>query len=871
MLDLEASMGYTHRAVLLLPDGHPDRPGYLVNLGAIYNSRYERLQDFFDLETAIELYDLAASLVLDGSSDMRPFILDRLGSAYLSRYQHLGVVVDLDKSILYSKQSVDLTPVSHIEMSGRLNKLGSSYTMRFDRLYQPQDLETAIDIQRKASMITPDNHSQKPFVLKDLARAYCIRYEHLGHLADLDIATELQRQIIRTIPDSHPSKVELLGNLGRSYKQRYSHLGHLEDLEVAIGHTQQAVSLISDRHPNKSVYLGDLSTAYHYRYRCLNAPRDLNLAIEYGRLTISSVTDNHSNRARALGHLGQCLSDRFGHLNESIDMSQSIECFQKAAHSAETDPRVRSSAAQSWATLCVLHQPESALKAYQYFMSLIPRVVWLGLATQQRYNEVSKTAQVTLEAAVVASTIYQDIRALVWLEQGRSIIWSQLQQLRSPLDELRTADSLLAEELWYVANELQTSASLQSHIPYENCNTVSSEHAAQRHRRLVERWEWLVQRAQSLPGTHHFLTPKDPSQLVMAARDRTVVMVLVGRLPCVALIIRPQAKINVEFLQLENLSYDKVVEARNRLARQHDLAIRADRKLFRESVAESEYHLVLSMLWTDVAKPVLDSLEYTKVLPPEDLPHITWCTTGPLSFLPLHAAGDYTQPLCSLSDYCVSSYTPTLSALLASPNDPSTFSGIALVSQASTPGFSPLSGTIKELDTIAKHTKTMHTTRLDGEHATCGSVLTAIEQYSWVHLACHAIQNATNPTKSAFHLHDGPLDLGAISRKQLKRADLAFLSACQTATGDTDLSEEAVHLAAGMIFAGYRTVIATMWPIHDKDAPLVADWFYEYMLRDGLPGRGRAARALHYAVGRLKQQVGIDAYVRWAPFIHMGI
>lgn len=33
--------------------------------------------------------------------------------------------------------------------------------------------------------------------------------------------------------------------------------------------------------------------------------------------------------------------------------------------------------------------------------------------------------------------------------------------------------------------------------------------------------------------------------------------------------------------------------------------------------------------------------------------------------------------------------------------------------------------------------------------------------------------------------------------------DFAFLSPCQTATGEKHLSDEAIHMAAGMLFAGY--------------------------------------------------------------------
>jgi CHAT domain-containing protein len=45
----------------------------------------------------------------------------------------------------------------------------------------------------------------------------------------------------------------------------------------------------------------------------------------------------------------------------------------------------------------------------------------------------------------------------------------------------------------------------------------------------------------------------------------------------------------------------------------------------------------------------------------------------------------------------------------------------------------------------------------------------------------------------------------------LKRASLAFLSACQTAKGDQNQPDQAVHLAASFLFCGFKSVIATMW------------------------------------------------------------
>lgn len=107
--------------------------------------------------------------------------------------------------------------------------------------------------------------------------------------------------------------------------------------------------------------------------------------------------------------------------------------------------------------------------------------------------------------------------------------------------------------------------------------------------------------------------------------------------------------------------------------------------------------------------------------------------------------------------------------------------------------------------------------------------------------------------------------------KSFKSAEIAFLSACQTATGDEQRPEEAVHLAAGMLMAGFRSVYATMWSIGDADAPVVAKEVYTYLLKEGGQlNRGKEAYAMHHAVERLREKVGEEAFVKWVPFIHFG-
>jgi CHAT domain-containing protein len=147
-------------------------------------------------------------------------------------------------------------------------------------------------------------------------------------------------------------------------------------------------------------------------------------------------------------------------------------------------------------------------------------------------------------------------------------------------------------------------------------------------------------------------------------------------------------------------------------------------------------------------------------------------------------------------------------------------------------------------------------------------VIQDMKECSGVHLACHGAQDAVDPMKSGLLLHEGCLELSEIIKTHLPHADLAFLSACQTATGVKHLSEEAVHLAAGMLLAGYRGVIATMWSIQDNEAPHVADVVYERLFKDQQPDCIQAAHAVHHAVQCLRKEN--VPFQSWVPFIHIG-
>jgi len=190
-------------------------------------------------------------------------------------------------------------------------------------------------------------------------------------------------------------------------------------------------------------------------------------------------------------------------------------------------------------------------------------------------------------------------------------------------------------------------------------------------------------------------------------------------------------------------------------------------------------------------------------------------------FLPIHAAGIYEQgkgvPGQYLSEFAVSSYIPTLHVHHASNSDKhcDPLAELLIVSQPNTPGMGKIPFARDEVEKIEKELqmREIPSFTLDDENATVSNVLESMEKFRCIHLACHASQHAETPLESSIHLHDGSLKLSKIMKKHLHNSDFAFLSACQTSKGDAKLSEEVVHLASGMLAAGYRSVVGTMWSV----------------------------------------------------------
>jgi CHAT domain-containing protein len=121
---------------------------------------------------------------------------------------------------------------------------------------------------------------------------------------------------------------------------------------------------------------------------------------------------------------------------------------------------------------------------------------------------------------------------------------------------------------------------------------------------------------------------------------------------------------------------------------------------------------------------------------------------------------------------------------------------------------------------------------------------------------------------------DGVLKMSDIFNLRLN-ADLVVLSACETAGGQMSRGEGIVGLTTAFLFAGSRSVVASLWDVNDESTSLFMESFYRG-LKAGLTKADALRRARNEIMqARAKSSAteepeSLASPYFWAPFILIG-
>ncbi|KIK35601.1 hypothetical protein CY34DRAFT_812029 [Suillus luteus UH-Slu-Lm8-n1] len=912
--DIDSTISLFREALTLRPQRHPDRPLSLYNLTEALKWRYLKENTTADIREAARLYHELLPLCPDGTylrsiaagtgvdnvidecnnlptdaSDegiclrrvvlelcpvghqRRPRALDELFWAFRLRFIQSGNIDDLDEGIQFLREAVSLCPKGHTDRDSYLNNLAHSLGYyRFNHSGNPNDLDEAISLHEEALRLRPVGHESRDFSLDTLGGALVIRFNKRGAIDDITRGITLHREALTLRPPGHPRRHATLNNLGIALQRRYDKLDVSEDLGEAIDLYRESLRLKPLDDPERHVPLRNLSSVLCSRFRLTQKNEDIKEAINLCQESLASLPLLHPRRCLSHVSLQRAYLSRYRVQHNPTDLSSAMEHFrQSSTHLTEGFPQ-RIHEAIDWALQAEIYQHGSALEAYQVCLQLFDDHVMTRSSIISR-REAATTypgmQSLPVDAASCAIRRGNLQHAVELMEHGRGQQWSLVSRLRTPLEDLESMSPELARKVSELNKRL---AGAQGSAG--STDRAAADRAAIEYRSLTRQWESAVAEIRNVQGFSRFLLPPAYEDLQAAARHGPVIILIASQYSCGAIIVPTSGE--PHHVPLSSISFADLNTLKERFTKEIRRASRMNPMETRKDLI-----VLLRIVWNEIMLPIVDVLE--NVLKLERRSRIWLCPTAAFTSIPLHAANpfltkaDHSKEPC-LEDLYICSYTPTLSALVRSRQ---------LMKKRATPSFvaigqgQPGTGKGKALLAVDSELQLVHElipatanrTIVSGDAATRAGALESLEENTWVHLACHGKQDPAQPYYSHFVMRDEHLTLLDIMERDIPRAEFAFLSACHTAVGDEKTPDEVIHLAAGLQFSGFKSVVGTLWEVDDSVAKHVVEGFYKYMFypkEEGVMDCTKAAWALNCATHAVKTKVPLEQRM---VFIHIAI
>ncbi|KAG1746243.1 CHAT domain-containing protein [Suillus occidentalis] len=802
---------------------------------------------------------------------LRPRVLDKFSWALRLRFRQRGNIDDLDEGIQFLREAVSLCSEGHTGRHEYLDNLACSLTSRFDHQGNPNDLDEAISLHEEALRLCPVGHELRGFLLSSLGGDLVTRFRKWGDVEDITRAISLRRETLTLHPPGHPHRHTTLNNLAIALLTRYDKSDASEDLTEAIDRYRESLQLTRLDSPERHVTLCSLSSALSSRFKQTLENEDVEEAISLCQEALASLHLLHPRRSNIHAWLQRAYLSRYDIQGNPADLSSAMEHLrQSSIHPTEGFPQ-RILVAIDWARHAENYQHASALEAYRMCFELFDNhVMTRSSITSRREAATAFRGARSLPVGAASCAIRRENlrQAVELLEQGRGQQWSLASRFRTPVEDLESANPKLAhvymELSMRVSNAAQSSATIT--------DRAAADQAATEYRRLTRQWEAAVSEIRNLQAFSRFLLPTSYEDLRAAAYKGPVVILIASQYFCSAIIVPTLGE--PHHVPLPTITLADLVILKDRFTR-------AIRHASRMNPAETRTDLIvlLRIVWDEIMLPIVKVLE--GVLKLQRRSRIWLCPTAAFTSIPLHAANpfltkaDRSKEPC-LEDLYICSYTPTLSALVRSRQR---------TKRRVTPSFvaigqgQPGAGKGKALLAVDSELELVHKlvpatanrSTISGDAATRAGALQALEENTWVHLACHGKQDPTQPYNSHFVMRDEHLTLLDIMDKDIPHAEFAFLSACHTAVGDKETPDEVIHLAAGLQFSGFKSVVGTLWEVDDAVAKHIVEAFYKYMFNPkdgGVMDCTKAAWALNCATHAVKTKVPLEQRM---VFIHIGV
>ncbi|MBE9374960.1 CHAT domain-containing protein [Saccharopolyspora sp. HNM0983] len=805
----------------------------LINLGAALLRRYERDGSAEDLDEGIKHLGSGAGALADG--EPRRSALCHLANALRLRFRHSGSLSDLNASVNEMIGLLGVLEPGH-QLTGRTAWiLAATAIEHVDATGEPSQLRRVLHPLAPAIRSMAGTDAERSLALAGYGAMLRRHFVHGSEQAALDAGVRAC-QAATEAPGPADKAAAVRNSLVTALIDRYEHTGDTGDLDQAADLAHAVSQAAGEGSADGYTARAQLGLIAMHRFRLRDGQSDLERAVELFDAVLAEIPDQIPSRAAVATNLGRALQALHQRTGRRRYYRWARKVLTEAAEQTTAPAEQRLRAANLSGRLAAeASRWGEAVESFRSALKLLPLIscgkrVVATPATQRRW------ATITADAVAAALEAGEPVRAMEMLEFGRSAILSDFLPAGGELGELHRTHPDLADEAVQLRRLLNRPAD----------EPVLGE--PDDRGRLARSWERLLEEIRAERPSH--LRPRRLRELAEGAPDGTVVMINLSRYRSDALVLVGGRVVTVP---LPNTSPERAAE--------RSAALLAAAQQDDHRTADS----VLDWTWQHIARPVLERMGYLGV-PGGGVrwPRVWWSAMGETAFLPLHAAQARTGE-CVL-ERVVSSYTPTLGALLRARERPMPDSGAALVAAGSAQQIG------RELprqnQVLAQYWPQAEIKSV--EAATAPDVLRDLPRHPWLHVCEPSSQFPAQPAAGVLLERDAPqrsLGLVELGQVPLEDAEFAYLGQCATAADET--SPAGISLAGALSFAGFAHALGTLWEVDEHSAVRVPAGLYETTYHDGEFDTARTAFALHHVTRALRNEAP-EASCAWAAHVHAG-
>jgi len=167
-----------------------------------------------------------------------------------------------------------------------------------------------------------------------------------------------------------------------------------------------------------------------------------------------------------------------------------------------------------------------------------------------------------------------------------------------------------------------------------------------------------------------------------------------------------------------------------------------------------------------------------------------------------------------------------------------------------------------------------------GNNATEENVKKESGNFSLLHFSAHGLLDEKRPLYSGvvLALEDEEKDDGLLQTYEIfnldLNADLVTLSACNTGLGKLHRGEGLIGLTRAFMYAGAKSVLVSLWSVHDQSTTSLMKNFYKNLIEKGLNPK-KALREAKLQLLRDSSEIQGNEILYsnpffWAPFVLIG-